>query len=597
MFGSMMGMVSNWLKGEKKSIQVKGVLYLLDEDERWRAIDTQAEATIVQTTKQYASQLVITKGEQEDEEEEEFVYLISPDLQLRKHTGLRGNDGFAWVTPEGNEYSFEFEGAVVPGATSIENLFVLSLCGAIYEITHQTSRDEASERELLDLLQRRRVTATSPVKPTTVTPSKLHATPSTPATFSTPSTSTPSSSTPSKKQSPPTSPFKPSSKAIKSSPKNSPVKTAFTRGRDSPKASPSAPVESYKLPPPSGPHVQVSGTEIVRVPASLFLFDEETKTFNPHTPAVEAAINMTGDGKKTFTYVLFVYDAKDHSLVASQPINNDMHMHFNTEYLSSIWVYTLGSNVWTWSLNFPDSDVDKKFKDQFSICLFETNSERPWSKVADGDKEWILGGFIEEEGENKKDDIDDLMVELEQLQVESEDEDEEVEEEEEEEEEEEDEVDDDDEEEEGEDGQENTGLAVGLANDRSYVVRGSKIGVFKATPRNRLKYCTSINSVKSLKGDIFSPRKIMLHNRDSDMLLLHPDDDKKIFKMDLERGQVVEEWKADGHQSVNEIFNQTKYDEMDDGKSVLGLNRLGFMYLDSRLPGNKMVGGKRYFSS
>jgi hypothetical protein len=79
-------------------------------------------------------------------------------------------------------------------------------------------------------------------------------------------------------------------------------------------------------------------------------------------------------------------------------------------------------------------------------------------------------------------------------------------------------------------------------HDRSFVVRGSRIGVFKHTD-NKLKFETTIKHISDPKTrEIFSPKKVMLHQQDSSMLLLHPNDSTKIFKMDLERGSVVEEW-------------------------------------------------------
>jgi hypothetical protein len=40
--------------------------------------------------------------------------------------------------------------------------------------------------------------------------------------------------------------------------------------------------------------------------------------------------------------------------------------------------------------------------------------------------------------------------------------------------------------------------------------------------------------------------QLLMHNQDQDMLLMKPGDDKTIFKMDVERGQVVDEWVCSG---------------------------------------------------
>jgi hypothetical protein len=41
-----------------------------------------------------------------------------------------------------------------------------------------------------------------------------------------------------------------------------------------------------------------------------------------------------------------------------------------------------------------------------------------------------------------------------------------------------------------------------------------------------------------------------MHNQDQDMLLMKPGDDKTIFKMDVERGQVVDEWVCSGEEQA-----------------------------------------------
>ncbi len=71
---------------------------------------------------------------------------------------------------------------------------------------------------------------------------------------------------------------------------------------------------------------------------------------------------------------------------------------------------------------------------------------------------------------------------------------------------------------------------------------GSQIGVFKHDDDDQLEYVNKIPVVKDLAGEIFSPAKAMLHQRDSKMLLLDPAKEDTVFCMDLERGQVIEEW-------------------------------------------------------
>jgi hypothetical protein len=47
-------------------------------------------------------------------------------------------------------------------------------------------------------------------------------------------------------------------------------------------------------------------------------------------------------------------------------------------------------------------------------------------------------------------------------------------------------------------------------SNRTYVVRGSKIGVFKVTDDDQLKYANAIKKIKNSKGELFSPKKVSL---------------------------------------------------------------------------------------
>jgi hypothetical protein len=58
------------------------------------------------------------------------------------------------------------------------------------------------------------------------------------------------------------------------------------------------------------------------------------------------------------------------------------------------------------------------------------------------------------------------------------------------------------------DGEMNSQLAVGYKHDRSFVIRGSKIGVFRHDEYNQLEHMATINSAKKKGGILFSPNKV-----------------------------------------------------------------------------------------
>lgn len=178
-------------------------------------------------------------------------------------------------------------------------------------------------------------------------------------------------------------------------------------------------------------------------------------------------------------------------------------------------------------------------------ALWEQLNEMKWVKVKEDDRDYVLDAF------------QDLTMEDQNEEQEQADAEAEAEEEEEEEEEKEEDQDDgqrsehydSDEEEEDvvtrdDDGNVNSQLAVGYKHDRSFVVRGSKIGVFKHTPNNNLEFSTNISKVETPGGKLFSPKKVMLHAEDSNMILQNESDPNSLYRMDLEYGKVVDEWKV-----------------------------------------------------
>lgn len=144
----------------------------------------------------------------------------------------------------------------------------------------------------------------------------------------------------------------------------------------------------------------------------------------------------------------------------------------------------------------------------------------------------------------------------------------------------------------------NSLLSVGYKSGDSFVTRGSQVGVFSVDAKSRnLKYRARIDNIRTpSKGQLFTPTKSMLHQQDSKMLLLNKNESaKKIYQMDLERGQVVEEWTVHDDYPVLELFPKSKYEQMENTQVVQGLNSLGLCTIDPRLPKNKMVENQSSF--
>ncbi|KAK7683941.1 hypothetical protein QCA50_012912 [Cerrena zonata] len=144
----------------------------------------------------------------------------------------------------------------------------------------------------------------------------------------------------------------------------------------------------------------------------------------------------------------------------------------------------------------------------------------------------------------------------------------------------------------------NSGLSVGSSKDRNYVVRGDKLGVF-SNDGDELKYQTTISNVRDLNGKSVKPQDLLLHRQDNFMIFKKKSSDEasKLFKMDLNRGKIIEEWSmdeaaADG--GVTAYGPTSKLAQLTDEQTLLGTSKNGIFYIDPRESGSKIVNDSTY---
>ncbi|EAW09468.1 uncharacterized protein ACLA_036730 [Aspergillus clavatus NRRL 1] len=338
--------------------------------------------------------------------------------------------------------------------------------------------------------------------------------------------------------------------------------------------------EKPTVAPPSAAQPEALET-LAKEKAELHLFDFSTGTFILQDPNVVASVSEVGP----WQYWLQISGEDKEWL--GQAVVADINPVFNFEYLSFIFNhYDEDGSAYSWLLRFKDQPTEERFQEGLMQALWEQLNEMKWSKVKENDREYVMDAF------------QDLT--LEDADAEEQDEAEvEAEEEEEEEEEEEDagqrsEHYDTDEEQEDvitrdTDGNVNSQLAVGYKHDRSFVVRGSKIGVFKHTPDNNLEFSTNISKVETPKGKLFSPKKVMLHAEDRNMILQNGDDPNSLYRMDLEYGKIVDEWKVHDDIPVTTFAPENKFSQMTSAQPFIGISQNALFRIDPRLAGNKLV--------
>lgn len=393
----------------------------------------------------------------------------------------------------------------------------------------------------------------------------------------------------------------PVASATSRSPAISPVARSLTDVRDA-SATPTNASKNAIMPPrkaieqtptkaPAPRQVPQSREVLSDEAAELHLFDFQSGTFILQDGDVQAIVQETGN----WTYWLQI--TGDQQQWLGQEVIPDINPVFNFEYLSFIFNhYTDDGSAYSWLLKFKDRDTLTQFQEGLMQAMWEHLNQQKWQKVLKeaSDKDYVLDAFNDLVLEDTKDD------ERERQAAEEDEEEEEFE----------DAVDrpstpdfdsdEDEDEPEGldKDGNVNSQLAVGGKVDRSFVVRGDKIGVFKHTDDSGLEFSTMINKVATPKGKSFSPQKVMLHMSDRNMVLQNGNDPNSLYRMDLETGKVVDEWKVHDDIPANIFAPENKFAQTTDEQTFLGLSKNALYRVDPRQSGNKLVDSelKQYVS-
>ncbi|CDR88038.1 probable VID27-involved in Vacuole import and degradation [Sporisorium scitamineum] len=366
--------------------------------------------------------------------------------------------------------------------------------------------------------------------------------------------------------------------------------TSTVKAEQEVKPAPAIPATVAPAADTAGPQIDDKSTMFSAI-ADLYLYDLKSQYFLVQERKVDVKVLEAG----RYLYWLSIRGAD--KVWLAQKVESDMNMNFSPEQTSAVWNYfTDDRQCFSWLLRFEDKDAYTHFQKGFSQVIYETQNEEPWAKAKSDDRAYAETAY--EQGEpmdvDEVSESEDGNESIRTAREESDDED-------------------DDEEEvaaalrggraRSEDsawpedntsllaGQQdvNSLLAVGYKFDRSFVVRGDKIGVFRHTDDNRLEHDTTINNVGTPSGKGFKPLKMMLHNQDAEMVLMDPSNKNAVFNMDLEYGKIVDEWKVHDDVQVNNVVANSKYAQMTAEKTMIGHSHNGIYRIDPRLSGNKLV--------
>lgn len=313
---------------------------------------------------------------------------------------------------------------------------------------------------------------------------------------------------------------------------------------------------------PSDEKSEIEGTPLLSVKVSWCVFDGSSAMFVIRDAEAEVTIIDQGE----WTYFICVRNSKN-QLLSSLRVGTDMSWDFNYEHNSFLYNFVRGDDAATHLLKFSSLKELKKFQEKFSIVQWQSNSHSEWKQVPEVEQDYVLNAMdqltlmtsVDSEDnfeDSDQDNTDDDSLDL---------------------------VDSDFHPFAGED--RNSALEVGHVKDRTYVVRGNRIGVF--VNNDNLEYSTTIDGLSRQGGHALVPAQLMLHEQDRALILHDTAQPDKLYHMDLEYGKIVDEWDFD--RKLRAYGPSSKFAQTTSEQTFLGLSDNGMFRIDPRLPRSKIV--------
>lgn len=342
----------------------------------------------------------------------------------------------------------------------------------------------------------------------------------------------------------------------------------------------------------------VTGKAMCSYTGGLYLFDPVQETFILQDHPTE--ISLLEISKFKFWLSITGQETRLGNYVAQ-----NLNPTFDDDKTGFIFNYEMGNITLSFMLKFDSISDYKFFKLKWSSCLWMTINKVEWEKISDKEKQYIINptltlvkdldeilGFgdsnddrreegvkLEEEEEASETDEEDernpssLLISSEQFD---------------------------------ENpttnktyfSSSNRSLTVSARHNRSYVVRGNKIGVFKTgsggveekeDEEDGLEFVSVIKNVVNKNGREFSPENPMMYMEDRSLILGDNDNLNRLYRLDIETGKIVEEWGA-GENNIVQYGPTKKYDQLTSEPTVVGVSNNMIFKLDPRIPNdNKIV--------
>ncbi|KAI9136877.1 VID27 cytoplasmic protein-domain-containing protein [Paraphysoderma sedebokerense] len=309
------------------------------------------------------------------------------------------------------------------------------------------------------------------------------------------------------------------------------------------------------------------GESLLKYLVEFYVFDDNSIKFDLRNRSVVATIT------KTAQFVYWLALSSDDKTIYCQKIEPHMNPWFDDKQMKFSWNYSDGECVFSFYLKFLDRRSYDSFKNQQSECMFEVMNREVFSKISADDQSYVMRGVYSEDvemedaiyGEENEEFTEEYASEEDGEEHEecysgSED--------------------DEDTSPSGVNTSKNSLLDISHLHDRSFIVRGDKIGVFKQTP-STIKFQTTINAP-------FSPSKTLLHKTDRSLVLMNADDQHTLSYLDIETGKVVSNWQVHDEVPVTDIIHDAKFSNESTEETFIGLCDNQIFRIDPRQENNKL---------
>lgn len=332
--------------------------------------------------------------------------------------------------------------------------------------------------------------------------------------------------------------------------------------------------------------------ELAKVEGQLYRYNIDAGSFETVAPSVIVTIkSAVRKDDNTRAYMVEVKTSDGDEIIESV-LDNRMNTQFFAQTLSIVWVLDLADGTGDeeadpetqlcFSVKMRTAESFVSFRNQFSVCLYEVNHQASMEdlKLKDYDRDYIARSEWDDvepmevdEGSEADEEADARglrdEVPAERASIDDRD-----------------------------DGMQNSQLAVSANTDRTFVVRGNKMGVFQ-TGTDGATFKTSVKfKDPTRQGDLFTPSSILLHEQDRSMLVLDQQDPTKLMRMDLERGEIVDTWHGPVTQNtpVKAVHRVAKYSNLTDTQEFVGVNQNSLLRMDPRTR-EFIVQSKKYAAS